>query len=229
MLEFIAALAAFLASHSIPARSAARALLAAHLGERGYLIGYSLLSLALLAWLLSAAARAPFLPLWDVAIWQYYAPITLMLPAFLLLAGGAICPNPLSVSFSGRKFDPARPGIVAITRHPLLWAFALWAFAHVVPNGDLVSVIMFGGFGSFALLAMPIVDRRKRRALGTEWGALAQRTSLFPFAALLGGRARARWHRGDLAGTIAFGSGLYAGLFWLHPWLFGPDPKIAFG
>jgi uncharacterized membrane protein len=229
VFEFLAALTAFLASHVIPARPHVRAWLAAQLGERPYIIGYSALSLALLAWLLSAAARAPFIPLWDVALWQYFIPIAVMLPALLLAAGSILCPNPLSISFSRRSFDSERPGIVAITRHPLLWAFTLWAFAHIVPNGDLVSVILFGGFGSFALLAMPITDRRKRRALGARWDELAQRTSMLPFAALVAGRARMRWHNAQLAGVLALGCGLYVALLWLHPWLFGPDPKIAFG
>lgn len=229
MIEFLAALVLFLASHSIPARPRVRAALVERLGERGYIAGYSILSLVLLIWLLSAASRAPFIPLWDLALWQYHVPVTLMLPAFLLFAGGAVCPNPLSISFSKSRFDPDRPGIVAITRHPILWGFALWAFAHVVPNGDLVSVVMFGGFGSFALLAMPIVDRRKRRALGPSWRDLADRTSLVPFGALAAGRIRMRWRTPQLLATLAIGAGLYAALLWLHPYLFGPDPKLAFG
>jgi len=229
VIEFLAALALFLISHSIPARPRVRAGLVERLGERGYILGYSALSLALLAWLLSAASRAPFVPLWDLAIWQYHIPIALMLPAFLLFAGGAVCPNPLSISFSRFRFDPDRPGIVAITRHPILWGFALWSFAHVVPNGDLVSVVMFGGFGSFALLAMPIVDRRKRRALGASWHDLANRTSLVPFSAVAAGRTGMVWRTPQLVATLTIGAGLYAALLWLHPWLFGPDPKLAFG
>lgn len=229
MLEFMAALAAFLVSHSIPASPGVRARLVARLGERGYLIGYSLLSLGLLAWLIGAAARAPVIVLWDLQLWQYHVPVTLMLPAFLLLAGGAISANPLSISFSRRRFDPERPGIVAITRHPILWAFVLWAFAHVIPNGDLVPVIMFGGFGSFALLAMPMIDSRKRRAMGARWQELARPTSVVPFAAVLAGRTPMRWRARELAATILVGCALYLALLWAHPVLFGPDPRIVFG
>lgn len=224
MFEFLLALALFLVSHSIPARPAIRNRLTAALGERTYVILYSILSLGLLAWLISAATRAPFVPLWDLAIGQYYVPVILMLPIFMLFVGGAVCPNPLSIGFSRRSFDPTRPGIVAITRHPILWGFALWAFAHVVPNGDLVSLIMFGGFGLFALAAMPLIDRRKRRQLGADWGRLASGTSILPFA----GHVPRRWPRGTLAATLIGGAALYLLLVWLHPWLFGPDPKIAF-
>ena len=224
MFEFFLVLALFLISHSIPARPMIRSRLTAALGERTYLILYSILSLGLLAWLISAATRAPFVPLWDLSIGQYYAPVILMMPSFMLFVGGAVSPNPLSISFSRRPFDPARPGIVAITRHPILWGFALWAFGHVIPNGDLVSLIMFGGFGLFALAAMPLTDRRKRRQLGEDWQRLAAATSILPLA----GRAPWRWPRGLLAATLLGGALLYVLLLWLHPLLFGPDPKVVF-
>lgn len=228
MVEFFLTLALFLLSHSIPARPALRSRLTVLLGERTYVVLYSILSLGLLAWLISAATRAPYIPLWELSLGQYYAPVILMLPAFILFAGGAVSPNPLSISFSRRPFDPARPAIVAVTRHPILWGFALWAFAHVVPNGDLVSLIMFGGFGLFALAAMPLIDRRKRRDLGPDWETLAERTSAIPFLALLQKRTRLRSPGATLLVAIVGGMCVYLIMLWLHPWLFGPDPKIVF-
>ena len=224
MTEFSLALALFLLSHSIPARPALRGSLTAVLGERPYLVLYSMLSLGLLIWLISAAFRAPFLPLWNLSLSQYYVPVVLMLPTFMLFIGGAVSPNPLSIAFSRQSFDPDRPGIVAVTRHPILWGFALWAFSHVVPNGDLVSLIMFGGFGLFALAAMPLTDRRKRRQLGPDWETLAAGTSILPFA----GRAPWRWPRHTLAITLIGGTLRYLAMLWLHPTLFGPDPRIVF-
>jgi len=229
MIEFGAALAAFLLSHSIPARPKIRARLVRMLGERGYIVAYSIFSLALLGWLISAALRAPYVPLWDKSLGQYYAPVVAMLPAFLLLAAGLFCPNPLSISFSGAAFDPERPGIVGITRHPVLWGFALWSFSHLVPNGDVVGLTMFGGFGLFSLLAMPIIDRRKRRTLGSDWALLASRSSTVPFAAWLAGRTSLRWRSGQLLRVVLFGVGLYLAMFWLHHWLIGQDPRLIFG
>jgi uncharacterized membrane protein len=226
MTEFLAALALFLLSHAIPARPALRQRLVGMIGERTYQILYSLLSLALLAWLISAATRAPYIPLWDLTIGQYWVPIVLMLPAFILFAGGAIAPNPLSISFSRGRFDSDRAGIVAVTRHPVLWGFALWAFAHVVPNGDLVSLIMFGGFGLFALAGMKLIDRRKRRQMGEDWERLARRTSVLPFAPAAD--RRLRWDVRSIAAGILLGVLLYAALMHVHPWLFGPDPRAAF-
>lgn len=228
MTEFLVALALFLLSHAIPARPAIRQRLVATVGERAYLICYSFLSLALLAWLIDAARRAPFVAIWELARWQYFVPLALMLPASMLLVGGAISANPLSVTFSRATYDPARPGLVAVTRHPLLWAFALWAFGHLVPNGDLVGLVMFGGFGLFACAGMAAIDRRRRRVLGRgAWQEIAAQTSIMPGAALLSGRARWRWRIAPLCGTMVGGALLYVTLLIVHPLLIGPDPLAA--
>lgn len=229
MTEFLAALAVFILSHALPARLGLRQRIAAAVGERTYMILYSLLSVVLLAWLISAARRAPYVPLWDLQTWHYHVPLTLMVLAAMLFVGGAASANPFSVTFSRAAWDPARPGLVGITRHPILWAFALWSFAHVVPNGDLVSVIMFGGFGLFALAGMAIVDRRKRRTMAGEWERLASATSVVPFAALLRGRASWRWKAAPLLATLLGGAGLYFLLLRLHPLVFGIDPAAMLG
>lgn len=229
MAEFLAALLAFLLSHSLPERTGLRRRLVAATGERAYLILYSLLSIMLLAWLISAALRAPFVPLWPLQTWHYYVPLVLMLPASMLLVGGALSANPLSIGFSSRALDPDRPGLVGVTRHPILWAFALWSFAHLAANGDLVSAILFGGFGLFALAGMAILDRRKRRSLGGDWPRLAAPTSAIPFAALLAGRASWRWRAGEMAATLIGGALLYCALLRLHPLVFGIDPAAVLG
>ena len=89
MIEFILALLVFLGAHSIPARPAIRARLVGALGERAYLLIYSLLSLGLLAWLISAAVRAPTIQLWPTTVGSYHLALVLMLPASWLLVGGS--------------------------------------------------------------------------------------------------------------------------------------------
>lgn len=224
MLEFLLALTAFLAAHVVPARTGLRGALVARFGERAYLFGYSLLSLALLAWLIAAAIRAPVVPLWPVSLSHYWIALVLMLPASMLIVGGAATSNPLSVSFASAGYDPAAPGLVGVTRHPLLWGFALWALAHVLPNGEAVPLIMFGGFGLFALSGMLIIDRRKRRQLGDEWERLAAPTSALPFAAWFRDPVARRWRAGAAVVTLAGGAALYLVLLWLHPRVIGPDP-----
>lgn len=224
MLEFVLALLVFLAAHVVPGRTGLRAALVARAGERRYLLGYSLLSLALLFWLISAAIQAPVVPLWAPSLDHYWFALVLMLPASMLLVGGVASPNPLSVSFGAAGYDPAAPGLVGVTRHPLMWGFLLWALAHVLPNGELVPLIMFGGFGLFALAGMMVIDRRKRRQHGDEWERLASSTSVLPFAAWFRDPMARRWRPGAAVMTLAGGTGLYLLLLWLHPRVIGPDP-----
>jgi uncharacterized membrane protein len=214
------AFALFLATHGVPARPAVRRWLVGSLGERGYLLAYSLTSVVALALLIAAAGRAPHLELWTFEPWQMWAPGLAMPLVCLLIAFSVGAPNPLS--FGGRSpeaFDPDRPGIVGVTRHPLLWALALWAMSHVVPNGDLAHVVVFGGFAGFALMGMIVIDRRLRRRMGEpEWHRLAARTAVTPFAALVAGRWRPQIGPPSGATLLRFLAGLvlYAGLATLH-------------
>lgn len=185
--EFITAYGLFIVSHAVPTRPRVRRPLVAMFGERVFLALYSLVSLALLAWLIAAAGRAPYVPVWDFAPWQLWVPVLVMPLVCALAAFGVAAPNPLSFgSRNADRYDPEAPGIAGIARHPLLWSIALWAGAHMVPNGDLAHVVLFGGFAGFALTGMMAIDRRRQRSLGAdEWDRLAARTSFLPFAALL--------------------------------------------
>ena len=230
-LEMGAAFAFFLALHSLPAGPAIRPRLVRALGETGYLVLYSLVSLLALAWLVVAAGRAPYVELWAFAPWQLWVPNLAMPAACLLVAFGVAAPNPLS--FGGRarhKFDPDRPGIAGVTRHPLLWALALWSGSHLLPNGNLAHVLLFGGFTAFALFGMYAVDTRFKRILGaTEWARLARRTSLVPFAALAGGRWRSAGMAigaGPIMRVLA-GAALYLMLLSLHERVIGVAPFPA--
>lgn len=226
--ELAVAFGLFLASHILPARPCVRARLVRILGSRAYLSLYVAVSVGLLGWLIDAAGRAPFIPLWDFALWQLWVPNLAMPVACLLAAFGVGARNPLSIADgpSSASFDPDTPGIAGVTRHPLLWALALWSAAHLVPNGDLAHVLLFGTFTVFALIGMPAIDSRIRKRVGhATWHNLARRTSLLPLQAWLGGRWRPRsWRPQPL--RLLTAAGLYAVLFALHPWFAGvpPDP-----
>ncbi|MDG3039887.1 NnrU family protein [Roseicyclus marinus] len=215
--EFALAYVVFFLSHSLPVRPPLRPRLQARLGSVGFTLVYSALSLAMLAWLIAAAGRAPHVALWDWAPWQVHVPLIVMGPVCLILALSIGRPNPFS--FGGARndlFDPARPGIVRWSRHPMLAALALWAAAHVVPNGDLAHVILFGTFAAFAVLGGHLIDRRKRREMGADWQRLHRAVKAGPFLSfdLTGARVA-----GLLAGAL-----LYALLIWAHPGLFGVNP-----
>jgi uncharacterized membrane protein len=222
--EFIAAFMLFLLSHRIPTQPGVKAALTARIGAHGFTLAYSLVSLALLVWLIVAAGRAPFVPLWDQAIWQRWA-VNLVMPVAVLLAVFGIgAPNPLSFGGQQAGFDPAHPGIAGVVRHPLLWALALWSGAHLLVNGDLAHVLLFGSFAGFALLGQPLIDRRNQRLMGAEvWQTLTRNTSDWPFAALLGGRWRpvAAPSLARLAASIA----IWALLFSLHAPVIGVLPN----
>lgn len=217
-LEYAIAFAAFFLAHSLPVRPPLRPWLQARLGQAGFAIAYSALSLAALAWIIVAAGRAPYVPLWPWAPWHNLVVLAVMLPVCLILALAMARPNPFS--FGGARnhlFDAARPGIGRLARHPLLLALALWAGAHVLPNGDLSHALLFGTFCAFALMGGRLVDRRRRREMGDAWQALdAKRRS----APLL--HAPQSW--AGLAIRLGLGTGLYLALLWLHPWLFGVSP-----
>ncbi|WP_349369272.1 NnrU family protein [Salinarimonas sp.] len=210
MLEFAAALLVFLLAHSLPARLGLKDRLVARVGRGPYLAGYSILSVALLAWLVDAARRAPVVPLWYPAPWQAWIPLLAMPVAAVLLVAGLVQPNPLSITLRAGETPGA---IVRLTRHPVLWGFLVWALSHVPPNGDLVSLVLFGGMAAFAALGMPLLDRRARLRLGdARWRALAKP-----------GVTGAGWSGLALAALAALA--LYA---WFlvhgHAWLIGVDP-----
>lgn len=222
--EFALAFALFMGAHMVPARPAVRGRLVATLGERAYLAGYIVLSLGLLAWLVAAAGRAPYVALWGFAPWQMWVPNVAMPFACLLAAFAVGAPNPLSFGGRASGFEPEQPGIVGITRHPIPWALALWAGAHVVPNGDLAHVILFGAFTLFALLGAAAIDRRMRRRLGEdEWRRLSRRTSFLPLAALATGRWRPARRAPGVPRLVA-AAALWLALLALHPAVIGVSP-----
>jgi len=212
--EFTAALTLFLLSHVFPVRPPLRPWLVRVLGLRGYIVGYSAVSTLLLIWLVVAASRAPYIeviPPYEVFRW---APMLAMPVAVLLAVQGLSMANPLSFGGMGKRpFDPDHPGILALTRHPLLLAIALWAGAHLLANGDLAHVVLFGLFGAFAVISMRLIDRRKQRLLGAEWQDLAKNTALLSWRAGMPGL----WV--GVASVV-----LFLGLLALHAPVIGVSP-----
>lgn len=216
---FALAFVAFFLGHSVPVRPPFRPILVRVLGAAGFGLAYSALSVAILTWLIVAAERSPFVPLWNWMPWQNYLVLAIMLPVCLIVALSIGRPNPFS--FGGARnaaFDPARPGIVRLTRHPLLVALALWSGAHLVANGDLAHVLLFGTFFVFALFGRRLVDRRKRREMGRSWDLLWERVLARPL-----GEELFRFSRETVL-RATLGVAIYAILIVLHPIVIGVDP-----
>jgi uncharacterized membrane protein len=229
MAEFLVAIAFFVIAHVVPPVPPVRTRLMASFGRRQCIFGYSLLSTALIAWIVVAALHAPYRPLWSFAPWQTLVPIAIMpLVAWLLLIG-LIEPNPLPMSPYEMDRDIQHGLSVAITRHPVLLAFLLWAVSHIPPNDNVVGLILFGGMALLALAGLAGLDRRARRRLGDGcWQQLAAMMSIVPFLAILRSRSHIRmsW---QLPVSLATALGIYVWFFvQRHTWLIGPDPLAAF-
>lgn len=215
-IEFAAVFAVFFLTHSIPVRPAVKSRLVAVVGARGFGLGYSALSLAMLALLIWAAGEAPYVQLWPQMPWQRHAVHLGMLAVCLIAALSIARPNPFS--FGGAqndRFDPQSPGIVRWTRHPILLVLGLWAGLHLLPNGDLAHVILFGVLGSFAVAGRALIDRRKRRVLGTQrWAALNEARKAAPMV-----QAPTSWI--GFAIRVLIGVAVFAALAWAHPYVIG--------
>jgi uncharacterized membrane protein len=217
---------AFCGSHILLSSTRLRGVLRDQLGESGFLAVYSLTALVTIAWFVAAYARAPRLTLWSPPPWIAFVPALVMPFASILLVAGYTTRNPTAVGMERRAAadDPA-PGIMRITRHPVMWAVGLWALSHFVANPDLASLWFFGVLAALALGGTVLIDRKKRLALGGNWQRLAAVTSNLPFAALAAGRAPLRWREIGVLRLVA-GLLLYAVLFLAHPLIAGVPVRL---
>jgi uncharacterized membrane protein len=211
----VLAACAFVGVHLLPS-TPLRGGLIKLLGENGYLAMFSVAAGAALIWYAAAYSAAPYRELWPTLAALRYVPLAVMPFAMILLVCGYTTRNPMAVRQEKyfHAADPA-PGILKVTRHPIMWAIALWALSHLAANGDTASLIFFGGLAALALLGMPLLDHRRAETLGATWGPFALTTSAIPFVAAIQGRAKPRlseigWWR------IALGLALYAGALAAH-------------
>lgn len=188
MMILVTGLALFLGIHSVSiVKPGLRATVIARIGPlawQGLYAAIALLGLLLIAWGYDLARQAP-LVVYTPPVWTRHLALLLMLPVFTLL---------LATYLRGR--------IQTLTRHPMLLAVKIWAFAHLLANGTLADLLLFG-----ALLAWAVADRisLKRREGPPVPGA--------PPSPI------------NDAIAIVGGIGLYLlFMFWLHKALFGVPP-----
>jgi uncharacterized membrane protein len=197
MMVLIVGLILFLGLHLLPTSPELRDGLRTRLGARTYAVVFSLLSLAGLIIIILGYHKLQIHPgknpvLWQPPIWTRHIAVGLMLPAMILLVAA---------------FIPSR--IRTAVRHPMLAAIKVWAFAHLIANGDLGSLLLFGSFLAFAVYDRISVKRR---------GALGPLGNAAPGSAI-----------NDVA-VVVIGIGLYAAmLLGLHQWLIGVAPMPGLG
>jgi uncharacterized membrane protein len=221
MTQFVLLLSAFVVSHIALATPPIRDGLVARLGENGFRIGYSILSLVLLIGAIRAYQPLAEVPLWEAGVGAFHAANLVMLLASILFVGSltprnkALAGVPASVSGSDGPV-----GVLRWTRHPMMWAFGLWAVVHVWLSGDWPTIVLAGGLGLLAIVGAAFQDGKKAKQLGSDWKIYAARSSFVPFVAILTGKqpVSAVWPGlVPVVGGILF----WLALTWLHPSLMG--------
>lgn len=153
----IAGLIIFLGVHSVRiVADSWRVQMLARVGEGAYKGVYSLLSLfgfALIIYGFGVARETPIV-LWTPPVGMRHAASLLTLVAFVLLAAAYV----------------PRNGIKARVHHPMVLGVKSWALAHLLANGNLAHVLLFGAFLAWGVLDF-IASRRRDRATGTSYAA----------------------------------------------------------
>jgi len=178
MLTLILGLALFIGVHLVPTNVGFRDGLRQRFGETAYKVGFSIVSLIALVLIVYGYGRLQGMPsknpvLWYPPLWTKHLLWLLMWPALVLLIAANI---------------PSR--IRDIAGHPMLLGTKIWAAGHLLANGTLGAMVLFGSFLAWAVYDLIAVKRRGARGpLGERRGTL----------------------KGDIA-AIAIGSGIYAWL-----------------
>lgn len=182
----------FLGAHSVRiAAEPLRTRLISSLSLNGYKGVYSLLSLAGFVLLIYgyAAARAAPVVLFTPPVWTKHLAALLTIPAFVLLAAAYV---------PGRSIK-ARVG------HPMVLGVKTWALAHLIANGTLHDVLLFGSFLVWAVLSY-IAARKRDRVAGTVYPTSPMSRDIIAVAVgLIAWAAFAFWLHGLLIGVRPFG------------------------
>ncbi len=189
LATLVIGLVLFLGGHAFTMHRAARARLIARIGEGPYKGLYSLVSLLGLVLIIRGYGvyrSAGLIPVWYPPASLRHITFLLVLIAFILIAA---------------TYPPSH--IKRWVRHPMITAVILWSLGHLLVRGDLGSILMFGGFLLWGILA--------RVSMGARASGKAQGAAAAP---------EARWQV-DIA-VVAVGIVAYfAFVIWGHPWLIG--------
>ena len=182
---------AFVGSHFLLSHTLRLRLIGA-VGEARFTLLYSVVAAATLIWVIFAyRAIQDELPIWILPDAWWWAADVVMLVASILLVGSFVR-NPAFPHPGAKQKARAATGVFAITRHPMNWAFALWAIVHLALWGEPRVLVVAAGILILAIAGSIGQDRKKRRSMGTAWINWEAKTSFVPFGALLTGRARWR-------------------------------------
>lgn len=179
LISLLAASLAFVGTHFALSHPLRRPLVAA-MGEGPFIGLYSLVALATFVWMIVAFRDAPPADLGGSGEIGWIIATLLTIPALVLflgsLRGNPALPNP----GAARPIERAPTGVFAITRHPMMWGFALWALSHIVLWWSTRTLIVAGAVLFLALVGAHLQDRKKEALLGESWTGWEARTSYWP-------------------------------------------------
>lgn len=160
-------------------------------GNAAFLGIYSVVAAVTLGWLALAYSVAPAAtPLWPVGDGLWAAVTVVMLLASVLLMG-SIVRNPALPNPGSPTPVPAQArGVFAITRHPMMWAFALWGICHIAIYPVPANIIVAAAIIILALVGAALQDRKKAAFQPDTWLDWEGKTSYWPFGAIVSGKAR---------------------------------------
>jgi len=199
------AAAAFVGTHFLLSHPL-RAPLVRALGERRFQGLYSLVALVTfgaMIWVYGRTDTEP--PLWFAGDALWVVASLLMWFASILLVGSFIR-NPALPGVRGPAGSPT--GVFTITRHPMMWSFALWAIVHAALIATPKAFVLDGAILILALGGSVLQDRKKAAQFGETWHEWTAETAFFPLTRGLA-----------YPGTVALlgGTILFLVATWLHP------------
>lgn len=177
------------------------------LGETLFQLVYSLVSLVTFAGIYFAFIAAPKADLPGTGEIGWAIATVLSLPAMILLAGSFIGNPALPTPMAKAQARAVPSGVFTITRHPMMWGFALWAASHIVLHWSWRTTITASAMAVLALVGARLQDGKKRELMGADWATWEAGTSFWP---RLSGFAK--------AGPLPWATGLILFVFltWLH-------------
>lgn len=173
----------FLLSHPL------RAPLAGRIGERGFQIAYSAVALATFLLMVRAYQSVPVqAPLWPVGDLLWAVASVIVLLASILFVGSLIGNPAMAMPGASKAATAPARGVFAITRHPMMWGFALWAVAHMMVVPTSAQALLCAALIVLALGGSRAQDGKKAKLMGPAWQDWAARTAFVPFAGQVSGR-----------------------------------------
>ncbi|MFB0612020.1 NnrU family protein [Aurantiacibacter poecillastricola] len=207
LVSLIAAGTAFVGTHFALSHPL-RAPLVGLVGERAFMGIYSVIALACLYWMGEAFKAAAPATLGGSGTVGWIAASVLTLLAVVLLFG-SFRSNPALPAPGAEEVAANREptGVFAVTRHPMMWSFALWALSHVALWWSWRTNIVALAILVLALLGAHLQDRKKEVLMGEAWKSWEARTSYWP-----------RWGKLASVGWVLWLSAVvgWMALTWMH-------------